>query len=251
MKLPDLPIADAMSRGRQDPCFFSHYFLNRRLHDGQAEYVNNAEATINVLACANRYGKTTLLATRHFWRAMYKVGAEPRYLDDEGVLDLEAYLHLRYLTVHTAGLWEIAALVWQDCLQIISENERIQPFVKDQPRTLPPHITFTNGAKILFRTLGDKGEGIDGKSFYYVSIDEAGWVKNLEEILNNVGRIRVADVRGVIDIVGTFKPGTGRDFYTYANRAAVHTGRKIGFDHRDGRDYFTEFDYELGRVSDG
>lgn len=239
-RLPDLPIDEAMKRGRNDPPFFSHYFLDRELHDGQAEYVTNAEATINILATSNRWGKTTTLAVRHIWRCFYKVGAEPRYLSPAGELDLRAYLEERYQTIHTAGLWDTTALVWKDALKI-AQAPRLKPFIKATPRTLPPYIEFENGAQWLFRTLGDNGEGIDGNSFYYISIDEAGWIKQLRRIMNNVAEIRVADVRGCIDIVGTFKPGVSKDFYAYARQASVHTGRRIGFDHRDGRDYRSEF----------
>lgn len=242
--LPDRPLREAMERGRKDIPFFSHYFLRRKLHDGQIEYCENGQASINVLATANRYGKTTLLAVRHYHDLFYKVGAEERYVVD-GQLDLERYLRTKYYTVHTAGLWDTAKLVWDDALKIIRESPRLQPFVKDSPRTLPPHITLQNGSRWLFRTLGDNGEGIDGHSFYRVSIDEAGWITNLETILNNVGRVRIADVGGCIDLVGTMKVGISRDFYRYANRASVYTGRKIAFDHRDGRNYFKEFGMDV------
>lgn len=245
--LPDLPLSVAIERGRSDVPFFSHYFLERELHDGQCEWVSSAESTINILATANRYGKTTTLAVRHIHRCFYKVGAEPKFIRD-GVFDQRLYQKTKYETIHTAKGWDTAELVWHDAHKIIDEAERIRPWVKDRPRSLPPHITFLNGARWKFRTLGDNGSGIDGNSFYYISIDEAGWIPNLREIMDNVARIRVADVRGVIDIVGTFKPGVSKDFYSYARRASTYTGRTIGFDHRDGRDYFKEFDLMLDGV---
>lgn len=243
--LPDQDLVQAFERGRHDPCFFSHYFLRRKLHDGQAEFVTSGEATINVLATANRYGKTTVVSTRHLWRCFYKVGGEARYTNSDGSVNEAAWYELRYQTIHTAGLWDTCSLVWADALKIIQESPRIRAFIEATPRTLPPHIKFRNGALWKFRTLGDHGEGIDGNSFYLVSIDEAGWISNLREIMDNVARVRVADVRGVIDILGTFKPGIGRDFYTYAVRASQYTGRGITFDHRDGRDYFREFGFDL------
>lgn len=241
--LPDMPLAEAMQRGREDVGFFSHYFCRRELHAGQVKFARNANASINVLPTSNRWGKTSLLAIRHLHSCFYKLGAEERYVDPvHGAVDLEKYLRTRYYTVHTAGLWETAKLVWEDALKILKESERLQPFVTDTPRTLPPSIKFTNGSVWLFRTLGDNGENVDGHSFYLVSIDEAGWITNLETIINNVIRVRVADVQGRIDLVGTMKIGLSRDFYRYANRGSVATGVKIAFDHRDGRDYLKEFD---------
>lgn len=242
--LPDVPLAESMQRGRDDHEFFAHYFLRRKLHEGQAEWMRNAQATINVLPTGNRYGKTSTLSVMHLHSAFYKIGAEPFYMDgpDAGPweFDLKRYMETKYYTIHTAGLWDQSKLTWEDCLKIVAESPRLQPFIADMPRTLPPHINFQNGARILFRTLGDVGENIDGHSFYLVTIDEAGWITNLEYILMNVARLRVADVRGRIAIVGTMKPGISRDFYRYARRAAISTGRKVIFDHRDGRNYAAE-----------
>lgn len=223
---------DAFTRARQDPVFFWHYFLNRCPHPGQAKFVREADATVNALACSNRYGKSTLLAGRHFHSNIFKIGGEPRFLLDDGSFDLRSFERLRYRTVHSTGEWEQTAEVWEDALRLINENPRLAAFVKDAPRSKPPHIEFINGAKWLFRTLGVHGSGIDGKSFYLLSIDEAGWIDRLEEMMNNVLRIRVGDVRGRIDIVGTFKPGVSKDFFKICVRAAARTGANLGFDHR-------------------
>jgi len=251
--LPDVPMPEWLERGRDDIPFFSHYVCRRKLHDGQVDWVNNANATVNVLPTGNRFGKTSTLTIRHTHKAFYKIGAEPLYMIENPQhtydFDLERYLQTKYYTVHTAGLWDQAKLVWEDFRKMVRDSKRLQAFIADMPRTLPPHVDFANGSRILFRTLGDNGEGIDGHSFYYVSIDEAGWITNLEEILNNVGRLRVADVLGQIDIVGTMKPGISRDFYRYARRAAIETGAHVIFDHRDGRDYRKEWERSRAKVS--
>jgi hypothetical protein len=225
---------EALARGRDDHQFFSRAFLNRTLHDGQLEYVENANATVNCLATANRYGKTTLLSHRHFHKCVYKIGGEPRYLLDDGLtMDAKKFARLRYNTIHTGLLWETAALVWDEAHKIINESPRLEAFIKERPKSKPPHIEFIHGSKWKFRTLGHNAEGIDGNSFYHISIDEAGWAENLEEMMQNVIRVRVADVQGTIDIVGTFKPGVSKDFYKFCVRASAYTGRGIGFDHRD------------------
>ena len=229
-------VLEGLARGREDHQFFSRMFLNRTLHDGQLEYVTNANATVNCLATANRYGKTTLLSHRHFHSCIYKIGAEPKYISEDGVIDVDKYTRLRYNTVHTAGGWETAALVWDEAHKIMGESQRLDAFIKDKPRSKPPHIEFIHGARWKFRTLGHNAEGVDGNSFYLISIDEAGWIENLEEMMQNVLRVRVADVQGMVDIVGTFKPGVSKDFYKFAVRASAYTGRGLGFDHRDVAD---------------
>jgi len=233
-------VLDALARGREDHQFFSRTFLNRTLHDGQLEYVTNANATVNCLATANRYGKTTLLSHRHFHSCIYKIGGESKYISEDGVIDAKKFTEIRYNTVHTAGGWETAALVWDEAHKIMGESPRLEAFVKDKPRSKPPHIEFIHGARWKFRTLGHNAEGVDGNSFYLISIDEAGWIENLEEMMQNVLRVRVADVQGMIDIVGTFKPGVSKDFYKFCVRASAYTGKGLGFDHRDQADEATE-----------
>lgn len=227
---------EALQRGRYDHSLFWHYFLLRCPHPGQLRFVSNAEATINALACSNRYGKTTLLAGGHFHANIYKTGAEPRYLDENGAVDLAAYVREKYRTAHSAGEYDQVAEVHDDALRLIGDSPRLAAFIKNAPLSKPPHIDFINGSRWIFRTLGDNASGIDGKNFYLLSIDEAGWIKNLEEMMGNVLRVRVADVRGRIWIVGTFKPGVSIDFYKIAVRASAATGAALGFDHRAGDD---------------
>jgi hypothetical protein len=181
----------------------------------------------------------------HYHACFYKSGAEPKYLTDAGELDPKRFLTTKYETVHTAGEWELASLTWDEALKILNDSPNLQAFVKDAPRSKPPHIDFINGARWKFRTLGHNAEGVDGKSIYVLSIDEAGWIERLQEMIDNVLRVRVADVRGRIVIVGTFKPGVSRDFYKIAARASAYTGAAISFDHKDE----TETEIRIGGLS--
>jgi hypothetical protein len=226
---------EALSRARIDQIFFWHYFLLRCPHPGQRAFIENANATINALACSNRYGKTTILAGRHFHKNIFKVGAEHLYLDpgeDGYEFNVRNFLRTRYRTVHTAGEWDQAAEVWEDAQKLIAESPRLAMLITSDKKSMPPHINFLGGARWLFRTLGIKGSGIDGKNFYLLSIDEGGWIMDLEEMMRNVLQIRIADVRGQIDVVGTFKPGMSKDFFKICVRASAATGVGISFDHR-------------------
>ena len=228
----------AFQRGRYDYQFFAQTFLGETLHDGQLKWITEAQATVCVLASSNRYGKTFLIPCGHFHANIYKTGAESRYMKDDGTVDIEKYLKLKYHTIHTADGWETAALVWEEAQKLYKSRPPLAAFVPQggAPRSLPPHFDFINGARWKFRTLGHDASGIDGDSFYLISVDEAGWVASLEEKTRNVIRVRVADVRGRIWLVGTFKPGISKDFYKAAVRASAYTGAAIGFDHRDDVD---------------
>jgi hypothetical protein len=237
---------EALARARIDQVFFWHYFLLRCPHPGQRKFILHADATINALACSNRYGKTTILAGRHFHKCIFKVGAEHLYLnptrDPENPyeFDLRKFQRTRYRTVHTAGEWDQTSEVWEDAQRLINESNRLAMMIVNTKKSMPPHIDFLGGARWMFRTLGVRGSGIDGKNFYLLSIDEGGWIQDLEEMMRNVLQIRVADVRGQIDVVGTFKPGMSKDFFKICVRASAATGVGIGFDHRsqnEGDDY--------------
>jgi hypothetical protein len=217
-------LLEAIQRGRHDYEFFGSYFLGRTPHPGQIEWHQNANATFNVLPTSNRWGKTTAITDRHFHHQMYKVGAEWRYLDEHGRVDSEAFMKCRYRTVHTADLWDTASLVWEDALRIMRESKTLETFVKDSPMSKPPHIDFIWGGRWKFRTLGNDASGIDGDSYYLITVDEGGWISDLLEKINNVLRVRVADVRGKIDVAGTMKPGISRDFFMLGVRASAATG---------------------------
>jgi hypothetical protein len=225
-------LLEGLARGRDDHEFFGAFFLDRPPHPSQIRYLEEAEATINVLATANRFGKTTLLSHRHCHRCIYKIGAEPKYLEADRSVNLDRFVKTRYQTIHAAHEWETAKLVWDEMHKLIGECPRLRAFIVNAPKSLPPHIDFVGGAKWKFRSLGDNASGIDGNSFYYVSIDEAGWNQKLEEMTDNVIRVRVADVQGIIDFVGTFKPGIGQDFFKYAVRASAYSGAGIAFAHQ-------------------
>jgi hypothetical protein len=224
-------ILEAFALGRSDPGFFCWFFMGRSLHDGQLEFMVNSHAKINALATANRWGKTTVLTGAHCHAGTYKTGAEFRYTNEDGSVNLDAFTKLKYETVHTAGEWEQASYVWEDINKIIVESPRMAALIAANPRSKPPYVQGINKWKWMFRTLGVNASNIDGKSIYVLTIDEAGWVENLDEMMRNVLRVRVADVRGRIIIVGTFKPGISRDFYKICLRASSQTGRGIGFAH--------------------
>ena len=231
----DLAVEDpqqAFTLGRADQAWFWHYFLLRCPHPGQARFIENAQATINALACANRYGKTTLLAGVHFHACIFKTGGERRFLSPEGVFDVDQFLKLRYTTVHAAGELDQTKEVLLDAWKLKNESPRLDAFIEAAPKSMPYEIRFINGSRWLLRTLGDNASGVDGKSFYVLSIDEAGWEQKLQEMMDNVLLIRVADVRGRIIIVGTFKPGMSADFFKICVKAAAATGVALGFDHR-------------------
>jgi hypothetical protein len=172
---------EAIARGREDVEFFAFHFCSLKLHEGEIEWLQNAVATINLLLTGNRWGKTTTLGVRHLHCQFYKLGAEPRYMNPDGTIDRQRFLRERYLTVHTAGLYETAEMVWNEIDSLVKNNQNLQPWLETPlPRSKPHEIRFLHNGRWYFRTLGDNGEGIDGKSFYLITIDEAGWEQTIK-----------------------------------------------------------------------
>lgn len=226
-------LVEDLARGRDDPAFYSWRFCKRKLHDGQAEWIANANASVNVLATGNRWGKTSVVTVGHCHSCTYKTGAEPRYTNDDGTIDLARLAQERYETAHLAPSAELSELVWRDFNSMRRGSPDLDAWVAAAPRSKPPNIEFITGARWRIRTVGDDASGVDGSSFYLISVDEAGWLQHLETMMVNVLRIRVADVRGRIWIVGTMKPGeVSQGFHRYAVRAAAYTGTDLAIEHR-------------------
>jgi hypothetical protein len=227
-----LDARQAIERGRDDVEFFAYHFCDLRLHSGQVEWLTSANATINLLLTGNRYGKTVSIGVRHLHCQFYKLGAEPRYMNPDGTADRKRFVRERYMTVHTAGLYETAEMVWNELDSLVKNNENLRPWLETPlPRSKPHEVRFLHNGRWYFRTLGDNGEGIDGKSFYLITIDEAGWEQKIESIIDNVARMRVADVRGMIDCVGTAKPGLSQGFFNLAIKAQAYLGDDRQLDH--------------------
>jgi hypothetical protein len=223
----------AIARGRHDVGYWAWYFLEQQLHDGQIAWLENAEATTNVLTTGNRWGKSFMVAARHFHRCFYKIGAEWRYIDPvTKEVDLTSYHETKFHTLHTAQGWDTVQLCW-DPMWALCDKPRLKPFIKSRPRSGYINIAMLNGSRIWFKTLGEQGQGVDGTSLYIISIDEAGWIENLGWILENVIRVRIADVQGMVDLVGTMKPGISQDFYREAVLAQVYTGTEVVVDFAD------------------
>ena len=224
---------EAIMRGRGDVEFFARHYMGMQLHGGQLEWLHEAQARINLLLTGNRWGKTTTMMVAHTHAQFYKLGAEPRYVDADGTVDVSRMARERYYTVHSAGLYDTAKEVWREFASLVKASPDLAVWLETPlPRSEPHEVNWMHGGRWLFRTLGDNGEGIDGRSFYLVTIDEAGYEKNIQEIIDNVARMRCADVRGRIHAVGTAKPGLSQGFFSLALQAQASLGDRRELDYR-------------------
>lgn len=208
--MPSLPpsLRDKWVAMSKDSVLFANLLLPVQPHPGQVAWLRGSKQAINTLVPGNRWGKSTVEAIKHIHKCMFKVGAAP-----SGRYD---WLSLPYETISAAHSADQAEIVFNTARRIL-KHPAIAPFVVRVYETPFPRIVFWNRSVFHCRSAHDKGKYIDGHQYRYVSIDEAGWIPNLKELVNGVVLMRLAG-GGELDLVGTPK-GYG-DLYWYYTRGA-------------------------------
>lgn len=214
---------DIWMRLMSDPVFFANTLLPNRPHPGQVAWLTQANQPINVLVPGNRWGKSTVIAMRHIWHCMSKHGAQPT--------GKQNWWTMPYETISAAHSADQAEIVFSMARRLL-EHPAIKPFVKRIYSTPFPRIVFYNGAVFHCRSAHDGGKYLDGHAYRFVSIDEAGYIQDLKDLMNGVIIMRLAG-GGMVDLIGTPK-GYG-DLYWYAQRgmrgvAGYYTQRGSIFD---------------------
>lgn len=199
-------LQERMKRLWRDPNFFVKTLLPLDPHAGQETWLTKAVEPINILVPGNRFGKSTVIAMRHIWHCFGKVGAVPG--------PKETWMTMPYETISIAHSADQAEIVFNMAKRMLS-HPAIKPFVKRIYSTPFPRIVFYNGAVMHCRSAHDGGKYIDGHAYRFISIDEAGYIDNLKELMSSVIIMRLAG-GGMIDLIGTPK-GYG-DLFWYANR---------------------------------
>lgn len=189
-----------------DPIKFCEVMLPKQPHPGQEMWLRNANQYINCLIPGNRYGKSTVIAMRHIWHCMFKHGAV--------VPPGGSWLRQPYETISAAHSADQALIVYGEARRLL-QHPVIRPFVVSFRETPFPHINFFNGSVMHCRSAHDGGKYLDGHSYRYVSVDEAGYIAELKSLMNSVILMRLAG-GGMVDLIGTPK-GYG-DLYWYSNR---------------------------------
>lgn len=190
----------------KDPVLFANTFLPKKPHPGQTTWLRNSTAPINTLVPGNRWGKSTIIAIKHIWHAVFKVG-----ITTKSVAEWQA---AEYQTISVAMSADQAAIVFKEIKKLLKDSP-LSILVKAIRSTPFPAIHFANGAIINCRSAHDDGKYIDGHAYRYLSIDEAGWIVNLKSLMTNVIVMRLAG-GGSIDLIGT--PKGYNDLYFYYER---------------------------------
>lgn len=185
------------------------------LHPGQIKFIedtNRLPTKINILTPSNRYGKTTIIACKQIWKHFYKFGVPTG--------NRNAWVKALYRTANVAPQSSLVEPVFNYIDQILTSSFPITLpdgrittnkcqiewfYLKDQTRESPVHKQFfAFNSYIEHRTLGaTAADSLEGKPYGYISYDEAGRSKHLQEEVDGSLLARLFDWGGELDLVST------------------------------------------------
>jgi hypothetical protein len=230
MELPP-KLQKALQDGREDPVVFIETLLGMRLHDGQKTYLRETvrrKARINLLTCANRWGKSTLLACLHIWYNFYKIGVPPAH-DDKSQL---AWERQEYRTANIAPHSALTEPVFKTVGQIMTSSFPLKDidgnmapnecligwfFLPDRTLNTPPYKQFfDNNSYIEHRSLGaDQGDSLQGRPYGLITYDEGFRSDHLQNEIDDAILPRLADWRGPLHILSTPSQSSHSTLYAY------------------------------------
>src|SRR4051794_26738469 len=63
-----------IGKAKADPVVFARVFLPKKPHPGQVQWLTKSVQPINVLVPGNRWGKSTVIAMKHIWKCVFRIG---------------------------------------------------------------------------------------------------------------------------------------------------------------------------------
>lgn len=187
-------------RGRTDPVYFINEMLGMQLHSGQLAYLKIAQKAMSngssplvrrfLLSCANRWGKSAVIACLQLWYLFYKFGI----ITDTD----EAWFNIEYRTANIAPTSKLTQPVFKAMKAIMTStypirnqqtgimttnNCRISEWYLEE-RTInstPYKMFFANNAYIEHISLmGNKGDSLQGLPYGLITYDEAARSDHLQ-----------------------------------------------------------------------
>ena len=229
----DLPpkLQQALIDGRDDPVVFIEDLLGMHLHEGQKKYLRTTKRLgrrINLLTCANRWGKSTLLACLHIWYNFYKIGI-PIPQDDRQQL---AWEKQEYRTANIAPHSALTEPVFKTIGQVMTssfptkgKDGTMAPnecligwfYLPDRTLNTPPYKQFfDNNSYIEHRSLGaDQGDSLQGKPYGLITYDEGFRSDHLQNEIDDAIMPRLADWQGPLHILSTPSQASHSSLYAY------------------------------------
>lgn len=182
------------------------------LHDGQLKYLRNTQklqTRKNILTCANRYGKSTLIACLHVWYLFYKIGINA----DSDLAWTNADYRTANIAPHSAliePVFNAIDAIMTGRFLIPSTNKTNKCEIKwfyltnRTQRSGPYRQFFDNGSYIEHKSLGgDQGDALQGKPYGLITYDEGARSDHLENELDDAILPRLMDWHAPLHILST------------------------------------------------
>lgn len=269
--LDETKMAEINKKIFYSPIAFADLMLGVKLHKGQIEWLENANRTINILRPGNRFGKTFVEAVKHGWHGMCKPLLGGKVMSKEEWLRIE-YNTLNFGPTYELGrgALQITRELFQGDMLVpvcpTCDAHRIskpQDFVCDmcssgfkEPKwrtnnsllkdwaivedradaQVMPYIQFKTGAKMLGRSMSEMGVAFKMRKLAFISGDECADIPDLWTFTNNTLLMRVVDMNGQIDLVGTPQP-EGHEYMTMIETAQEDMKRP---DYKEKGMYYTQ-----------
>lgn len=187
-------------KGRTDPVYFITEMLGMQLHAGQTAYLKAAQKAIEnggdplvrrfVLSCANRWGKSALIACIQLWYLFYKFGVKTETSED--------WFDIEYRTANIAPTSKLTQPVFKAMKAIMTSTYPIRDkatgvtttnkckieafYLEDKTINNPPFkLFFANNSYIEHLSLmGNKGDSLQGLPYGIITYDEAARSDHLQ-----------------------------------------------------------------------
>jgi hypothetical protein len=189
-----------VQKGKTDPVFFINEFLGMPLHKGQIKYLKWAVKAIAngdkplvrrfILSCANRWGKSALIACIQLWYLFYKFGIKAENDED--------WWNIEYRTANIAPTSKLTQPVFKAMKAIMTSTYPIRNrktgimvvnkckirdfYLEDRTINNPPFkLFFANNSYIEHLSLmGNKGDTLQGLPYGIITYDEAARSDHLQ-----------------------------------------------------------------------
>lgn len=206
---------DSLLLGRNDPVSFARDFLDFDPHPGQVAWLRRAgdphvkpefriskpHATESTLHAANRWGKTQTIGISLLHRAFYQIRPEKYKFDTSGRLK-------PYVAVNVALSLDQALIGHNYALALAKNSPKFSKFVIDYQGTPFPKLIIGNQAvgkqkivsEVWARSTAKGARFLLGKTFNFLTWDEAGFEPEGQEILDGVIRMRLVDQAGDLEM---------------------------------------------------
>jgi hypothetical protein len=205
---------EALERGRKDPVLFAWDFLGLDLYAQQQAFVREFTRPgikEGVLSAGNRWGKGEVAAVLELWHAFYQ------HRNEEFAETATGRLRA-YTAINVSVSLAQAEIVFNKAAGYAQNSKRFEPFVDrviNSPfptmRLKPIPGLSDKGAEFWARSTAYNAKFLLGQNFQYLNFDEAALEPNLETILNDVIRMRLADSGGTMTF--TSQPRGKNAFY--------------------------------------